>query len=188
MTIIYDFFNEFLIQTGITTVIVPSLMFMFLFYIFLLKSKIVESKFVSFSLSFLIFLLLTIFPIITGIDISIFLSSFFLQTFFVALIFVMGFLFSSIFYPNFSEILEKFQKSRTMLILAIVVIAIIFITSGALTFFLITLGGPEGLRDYYTGAGREFPREVSFTLAALILLLILAIIMSGLGRMLLKEE
>lgn len=185
MTIIYDFFNEILIQTGFSTVVLPSLIFMCIMYIFLLKSKIVDSKTVSFFLSFLVFLLLTIFPIITKIDVSIFLSTFFLQSFFVALIFVFGLLLSSVFYPDLPKVLERFQKSRSMMIAVIAIVIVIFITSGALTFLLITLGGPEGVQNLYTG--REFPREVSFTLAALVLLLVLAIIMSGVGRMLLKE-
>ncbi|MEM1804724.1 MAG: hypothetical protein QXI77_01870, partial [Nanopusillaceae archaeon] len=83
MNTLEEIIRNTLIDTGIITFIVPSLLFMTLVYVFLTRSKIVESKTIAGIISFSVFLLVLIFPIISGINISIFLSTFFVQMFFL---------------------------------------------------------------------------------------------------------
>ncbi|MEM1687411.1 MAG: hypothetical protein QXV63_00925 [Candidatus Aenigmatarchaeota archaeon] len=185
MNTLEEIIRNTLIDTGIITFIVPSLLFMTLVYVFLTRSKIVESKTIAGIISFSVFLLVLIFPIISGINISIFLSTFFVQMFFLALIFLIGFAVSSIFYSDFSKVLEKFQRSRSMVVAMIVLAIVIFVTSGMLSFLISTLGGPSIAYEKFEG--NVAPTEFTFTLAVLVLLVIFAVILVAAGRLIGRE-
>lgn len=190
MTYLEEIIKTSLIDTGIITFLVPSLLFMIITYIFLIKSKITESKIIASVSSLLVFLLVLIFPIISGIDISIFLSTFFIQFFFLSLIFLVALISSSIFYPDFLKVLERFQKSRSMIAVMVVIGLIVFITSGFLSFFLTTVGGPEITSDTesLTSFRRSPPSlEFSYTISVLIFLIIFAVILVAAGRIISKE-
>ncbi|MEM5830983.1 MAG: hypothetical protein QXO40_02155 [Candidatus Aenigmatarchaeota archaeon] len=185
MNTLEEIIRNTLIDTGIITFIVPSLLFMTLIYVFLTRSKIVESKSIAGIISFFVFLLVLIFPIISGINISIFLSTFFVQMFFLTLIFLIGLVTSSIFYSDFSKALERFQRSRSMIVAMIVLAMLIFVTSGMLSFLISTLGGPS--IDYGKFEGKTAPTESTFTIALLVLLVIFAVIIVAAGRLFSRE-
>ncbi|MEM5843198.1 MAG: hypothetical protein QXL97_00580 [Candidatus Aenigmatarchaeota archaeon] len=172
-----------LIESGIITFVVPSILFMTLTYVFLTRSKIVESKSISGLISFLVFLLVLVFPVISGIDISIFLSTFFVQMFIIAIIFLVGLIVSSMFYPDFLKVLERFQNSRMMLSVMLIFGILVLITSGMLTIIISTLGGPSAAYEKtHTSSVSSTPSEITFTLGLLVLLIILAIIIVIAGR------
>lgn len=184
MGVIEEIVRIYLIDTGFITFVVPSILFMAMTYIFLTKSKIIGSKVVAATFSFLVFLLVLVFPIISGIDISIFLSTFFVQFFFISLTLLIGLVVSSIFYPDFLKVLERFQKSRSAIMVVIVLSLIVFITSGALSFILSTLGGPSISTDRISEMYKKpsAPVEVSYTIGILIFLIIFAVILIAASR------
>jgi len=153
-----------LIETGILTFIIPTLLFMAMMYVFLQKSKIVESKPLAFLMSFLSSLFILAFPIIIGVDVSTFLSTFFTHLFVLTLIFFVGLTASSMFYADFTKILERFER-RIMIAIMIIIALLAFVTSGTISFLIST-----------TEVKKEpIAPEISFTFGTLALLIVFAV-------------
>jgi len=81
---------------------------------------------VAFSIAFFIFA----YPVIAGISLVAPLTAFLSQAFVFILLFFIGFLIASFFYPNFPEMLGGFFKSRNVLFAMIGLSLALFVTSG----------------------------------------------------------
>jgi len=181
--ILEEIIRNTLVETGFITFIVPTILFMAIIYVFLQRSKIVQSKFLAFTIAFFSSLLVLVFPIIAGIDISIFLSTFFAHLFVIVIVFFVGLIAASIFYPDFTKILERFTH-RSMIVATIIIALIAFVTSGIITFLVSTLGGPQ----IPSGPNpNPTPSDVAFTLGTLVLLIIFAAIIFAASYALRRE-
>jgi hypothetical protein len=81
---------------------------------------------IAFSIAFFIFA----YPILTGISLITPITTFFSQAFLFILVFFIGFLVASIFYPEFPKVLGDFFKSRNVLFSIIALSVALFVTSG----------------------------------------------------------
>jgi len=81
---------------------------------------------IAFSIAFFIFA----YPVISGVSLVVPITTFFSQAFVFLLIFFIGFLIASIFYPKFPEVLGTFFKSRNVLFSMIALSIALFVTSG----------------------------------------------------------
>ena len=116
----YDFLFPFLITSAI-------------FYALLKKSKIIsESQVVNATLALSISFLIFGFPILANISLATPFSAFFVQTTVFILLFMVGMLIASMFYPDLGKFLTEYfieRKSRTIWVLIALGIAI-FVMSG----------------------------------------------------------
>lgn len=184
MSLIEEAIRSNLIETGIITYVVPTILFFSIMYVFLTRSKIVESKLLSATIAFFSSLLILVFPIATGINLSLYLSVFFSHLFILSLIFLVGLIVASIFYPNFTEILSRF-KSRSMIGIMIIIALIAFITSGLISAWISSLGGPKyGATIGEISQPSKIPSEIAFTFGSLVLLIVFAVILVAASRVL----
>jgi len=183
--ILEEIIRNTLVETGFITFIVPTILFMAIVYVFLQRSKIVESKFLAFTIAFFSSLLVLVFPIIAGIDISIFLSTFFAHLFVIVIVFFVGLIAASIFYPDFTKILERFTH-RSMIMIMIIIALVAFVTSGIISFLISTLGGPQ-IPSTSNSNSNPTPSDITFTLGTLVLLIVFAVIIFAAGYALRRE-
>jgi len=181
-----------LIETGIITFIVPTILFMAIVYVFLQRSKLVESKTIALTIAFFSSLLILAFPAITGMDMSIFLSTFFAHLFVIVIVFFIGIIAASIFYADFTKILERFAH-RSMISVMIIIALITFVSSGLLTFIISTLGGPETSSTSTSSSSisssiNSTPPEITFTIGTLVLLIVFAVIIFAASYVLRRES
>jgi len=95
---------------------------------------------VAFSIAFFIFA----YPIITGISLVTPITTFFSQAFALLLLFFIGFLIASFFYPDFTSTLSQFFKSRNALFAMIALSLALFVTSGLVGIIYSTALGQQG--------------------------------------------
>jgi len=102
-----------LIEIGFYEYILPTLMTAAIIYGLLKKSKLVgESIVVNGTLAISIALLIFGFPALAGISLATPLSTFFTYTIIFILVFVVGILLASLFYPNLQDFLTKYFVER----------------------------------------------------------------------------
>jgi hypothetical protein len=94
---------------------------------------------VAFSIAFFIFA----YPIIAGISLVVPITTFFSQAFVFILLFFIGFLIASFFYPDFSSALSKFFQSRNVLFAMIALSLALFVTSGLVEVIYSMTPGPQ---------------------------------------------
>jgi len=95
---------------------------------------------IAFSIAFFVFA----YPIITGISLVLPVTTFFSQAFVFILIFFIGFLIASLFYPDFTSILSHFLKSRNVLFAMIALSLALLVTSGLVGVIYSAISGPQG--------------------------------------------
>ncbi|MEM5828346.1 MAG: hypothetical protein QW197_02480 [Candidatus Aenigmatarchaeota archaeon] len=182
MNIIEEAIRNILIDTGIITYVVPTILFFAIMYVFLNKSKIVESKVLASLIAFFSSLLVLVFPLASGINLALYLSVFFSHLFILSLIFLVGLIIASIFYPNFSDILARF-KSRSMIGIMIIIALVAFVTSGLISAWISSIGGPKyGATIGEVQPSSPVPSDIAFTFGSLILLIIFAVILVAISR------
>jgi len=125
---------------------------------------------IAFSIAFFIFA----YPIITGISLVTPITTFFSQAFVFILVFFIGFLVASIFYPDFPKVLGDFFKSRNVLFSMIALSVALFVTSG-LVSIIYSSSGPSN----QPSAPRENILLIAGLIIAVVLLLIAGSIRSG---------
>ena len=125
---------------------------------------------IAFSIAFFIFA----YPIITGVSLVVPITTFFSQAFVFILIFFVGFLVASIFYPEFPKVLGDFFKSRNVLFSMIALSVALFVTSG-LVGIIYSSSGPSN----QPSAPRENILLIAGLIIAVVLLLIAGSIRSG---------
>ena len=126
---------------------------------------------VSFSIAFFIFA----YPVLIGISLTTPLVTFFSQAFVFILVFFVGFLIASFFYPNLLEILQKFFQSRNTLFAMIALSLALFVTSGLVG--IIYSGATSSQQK-----GPSTPSDVSLLIAGLIIAVVVLIIAGSIGR------
>lgn len=146
-----------------------------LLYAFLRTKKIlgdnpVINAVIAFSIAFLVFA----YPIISGVNLVLPLSSFFTQLFIISLVLFLGILIAGIFYPNLLEFLGKAFQSRNVLFGMIALALSLFVTSGLISvIFMPTSGATQQARD---------AADMSLFVAGLIILFVILLIASHISR------
>jgi len=125
---------------------------------------------VAFSIAFFIFA----YPVITGISLTIPITTFFSQAFVFILVFFIGFLIASFFYPNFPDVLSSFFRSRNVLISMITLSLALFVTSGLVGVIYGTAIGHKGQPTA--------PAEITLLIAGLIIAVVVLLIAGSVGR------
>ena len=163
----YDFLFPFLITSAI-------------FYGLLKKSKIVsESQIVNATLALSVSFLIFGFPILANISLATPFSAFFIQTTVFVLIFVIGLLIASMFYPDLGRFLTEYfveRRSRTIWVLIALGIAI-FVMSGMVGVITAPLAAPPK-----PGMPPGPPTDVVVVAAAIVIFTIVLLIAASVLR------
>ena len=125
---------------------------------------------IAFSIAFFVFA----YPVIVGISLTAPLTTFFSQAFVFVLIFFIGFLIASFFYPTIPEVLQKFFQSRNTLFAMIALSLTLFVTSGLVGIIYTTSTGPSKQPSP--------PPENSLLIAGLIIAVVVLLIAGSMGR------
>jgi len=163
----YDFFFPFII----TSVLVFAL---------LKKSKVLgEGTAINVVFAFSVGMLVLGFPVLTGATFGTELSTFFVQATVWIMLFVIGIVMASIFYPDIGGFLTKHFTNRTFLYVMLALGISIFVLSGMLSVFL------EPTDPTITGKEPEKPgpdADIVIIVAALLIFMILIIITSAIYK------
>jgi len=156
----------------------PWLIAVAVMYAILKKSKILgESVIINGIVSLAVAFLILGFPVLSGISWGSAWSTFFAQSMIFILIFAIGFIMASLFYPDLPKMLiEQFTRRTTLWVMLGLGIAL-FITSGLVgTLWFGTTKPPE------PGAP-TVPSDVITILTGVILLVVILLIASSVARM-----
>jgi len=144
-----------------------------LMYAILRKSKILgENQIINGIISFSIAFMVLAFPVLTGIGLTMPISKFFTQASIFFLIFLIGFLLASMFYPNLMEWLPKVFTSRHALYVMIVIGIVLFITSGLVGVLI------QSASNGLTGG----PVDLIVMIVGLLILIVVVIVASVRGE------
>jgi hypothetical protein len=140
-----------------------------LFYAILKKVKILgESPLINAVVAFTIAFLIFGFPVIVGFSLTLPLVTFFTHSFVCILMFFLGFLIASFFYPDLPKFLAEKFTSRSVMWIGIAIGISVAIISGLISVFFATPTGTEG--------GIKIPMDTVITAAGVIIFVILLII------------
>lgn len=143
-----------------------------IFYALLRKTKILgESPAIAGIISFAIAFFVIAYPILSGFSLTLPLSAFFSQSLTFLLIFFIGFIIASLFYPEMLEWLPKVFTRRTTLLVMIALGLTLFVTSGVVSIFWQALTKPTGIS-----------KDVLVISAGLIIFVVVLLIASSAGR------
>ncbi len=126
---------------------------------------------IAFSIAFFVFA----YPVITGISLTVPIATFFSQAFVFLLLFFVGFLIASFFYPEFPKILGDLFRSRNTLFSMIGLSLALFVTSGLIG---IIYGGATGGPSKQPSA----PPENLLLIAGLIIVVIVLLMAASTSR------
>ncbi len=115
-----------------------------IFYAFFTKSKLIENKIISSLLSLSIGFSILAYKFVVGISVNSFFSVFFMQVFVFALIFLLGAVIASIFYPDLPKMLMDQFKRRTTLFAVVFLILSLSLASGLLSVVWTMPGSQPG--------------------------------------------
>jgi quinol-cytochrome oxidoreductase complex cytochrome b subunit len=161
-----------MISLGFYTYLFPFIITVAIFYALLKKSKVFgESIVINAVVALSIALLVFGFPVIAGVSLASPLSIFFTQATVWILIFVIGILLASFFYPELTKMLLETFKRRTVLMLMLVIGVVLFITSGLLSVFTYGLAPKPG-----AGGAPGTPLDVIYITVALMIFIVLIIV------------
>jgi hypothetical protein len=121
---------------------------------------------IAFSIAFFVF----IYPIVSGISLTLPLTTFFSQAFVFVLVLFIGFLLASFFYPNFPEALGRFFQTRSTLAGLIALAFAFFVTSG-LVSIIYTAISPSSAQGRPSAPPENILLIAGLILAVVILLL-----------------
>lgn len=139
-----------------------------IFYAILRKVKILgESPIVNAALAFSIAFLIFGYPVIVGFSLTLPLVTFFTQSFVWILVFFIGFLIASFFYPDLPKFLAEKFTSRSMISIAIVIGLVSVIISGLIGVLWATPPGEGGI---------QIPLDTTIIAAGVIIFVILLIV------------
>lgn len=146
-----------------------------IFYAILRKVKILgDSPVVNAALAFSIAFLIFGFPVIVGFSLTLPLVTFFTHSFVWILVFFIGFLIASFFYPDLPKFLAEKITSRSLLSIAITIGIATLVISGLVTVFWATPPGEEG--------GIGIPFDTVITAAGVIIFVILLIVAASVAK------
>ena len=145
-----------------------------IFYAVLRKVKILgESPVVNAALAFSIAFLIFGYPVIVGFSLTLPLVTFFTQSFVWILIFFIGFLIASFFYPDLPKFLAEKFTSRSMISIAITIGLASVIISGLIAVLWATPPAEGGI---------GIPFDTVITAAGVIIFVILLIVAASVAR------
>lgn len=170
-----------LVNLGFYNFVLPFIISSIIFYAILKKSKILgESNVLNATLSIALAFMIFGFPVLTGMGLAVPLTTFFTQATIFILIFAMGILMASFFYPNLQEFLVREFKRRTTLWALVALAIALFVTSGLVSVIWATfLMPPE------PGAPPAAPRDVFIIAGGIIIFIVLIMIAAATVR---REE
>jgi len=143
-----------------------------IFYAIFKKFKLLgESPVINGVLAFSIAFLIFGFPVILNYSLVLPMATFLTQTFLFLLVFLVGFMAASFFYPDLPKFLAEKFTSRSMLSIGITIGIAVAILSGMFNLLFITPSAEETTAPLA-------PREVS-TLAAGIIIFVILILVAG---------
>ncbi|MEM0333281.1 MAG: hypothetical protein QXX30_02320 [Candidatus Aenigmatarchaeota archaeon] len=142
-----------------------------------LGDNILINALLSFSIAFFAFA----YPILSGINVVLPLSTFITQAMIIGLVFFLGIIMASLFYPNIIDFLQKTFTSRNILFGMIALSLALFVTSGLVTIIYVGSSG-------YSYGGGTSPSEnrgvndLSVLIAGLIIVFVILLISSHISR------
>jgi hypothetical protein len=116
-------------------------------------------------------------PISTGLNLAPYWSTFFMQISVFMIIFFVGLLMATLFYPNISEWLPKVFTSRSMLMIMVVIAIVIFISSGLVGALTLGITGPP------QPGKPTAPRDVIILVVGIFLFVVFIMIAGSIQRM-----
>jgi hypothetical protein len=165
-----------MISLGFYNYLFPFIITSAIFYALLKKSKVFgESIFINAIISLSIALLIFGYPVIAGISLATPLSTFFTQATVWILVFAIGILLASFFYPDLTKVLLETFKRRSTLMIMLAIGITLFITSGLLSVFT------SGLYASRPGALGP-PLDIILIATGLIIFVVLIIIATAITR------
>jgi Na+-transporting methylmalonyl-CoA/oxaloacetate decarboxylase gamma subunit len=161
----FGFFNFF----------VPWLIFTAVFYALLKKSKLFgESDLINGTVALAVSFFIMYFPIMSGIELAPILSRFVMQSAVFFLIFIFAYIGASVLYPDLTALMKEKMTSRAWLMIFVVLMILIFITSGMLDVFV------KGFVE--AGVATEEQKDIYTIVTALILLAVLLLIATAVAQ------
>ncbi len=142
------------------------------FYAILRKVKIVgESPMVNAALAFCIAFLVFGFPVMMGFSLVLPFVTFFTQSFIWILMFFIGVLIASFFYPDLPKFLiDKFSNSKTMIMVGILIALLVLLISGLVGAIFAVAPGEGGI---------AIPMDTIVIIAGVIIFVVMIIIASA---------
>lgn len=174
----FQLIAEMMSKLGLFQYLFPFILITALVYAVLKKSKILSDSAVLNGLISLAVGFMVVFgiPVAVGRVFQTALPMFFMQVSVFLLVFVIGFLIASLFYPNMMDWLPKVFTSRSMLMVAITLAIVFFITSGLLGVFTSGLYGPP------TPGTPSLPRDLTIFIVGIFLFVTFILIAGAVAR------
>ena len=173
MTNIFETVVQKLLEVGFYDLLI-FVISLTLFYAILRKVKILgESPIVNAALAFSIAFLIFGYPVIVGFSLTLPLVTFFTQSFVWILIFFIGFLIASFFYPDLPKFLAEKFTSRSMISIAITIGVASVIISGLIGVLWATPPGEGAV---------QIPFDTVITAAGVIIFVILLIVAASIAK------
>ncbi|TAL48505.1 hypothetical protein EPN87_00430 [archaeon] len=175
----FEIFAQNFSDLGGFSYAMPFLLITTILFAMFRKSKILGDSWIingiiSLSISFMV---IFGFPISTGFSIATPLSMFFMQISVFILVFMVGTMMASIFYPNMQEWLPTVFKSRNWLMIGLAIGVAFFVTSGLVGVFTTgfnTLGVDQQ-------GNPAAPRDVTLIAAGIVIFIVIILIASSVG-------
>ena len=141
-------------------------------------SPIVNSV-IAFSIAFMVF----IYPVVSGINLTVPLSNFFTELMIFVLVFFAGFLLASFFYPDMGKVLASVMTKSTTLWIMVSLGVALFIISGLLTAFIshTSVSNSQPMNTPQPGQTGSI-NDIYVIIAGLIILVIILIIAGAVGK------
>ncbi|MEM4461007.1 MAG: hypothetical protein QXY70_02630 [Nanopusillaceae archaeon] len=151
----------------------------------ILGDNILINALLSFSVAFFAFA----YPILSGINVVLPLSTYITQAMIIGLVLFLGIVMASLFYPNFVDFLQRTFTSRNVLFGIIALSLALFVTSGLVTIIYMGSSGTYVSPTSYnygrdTGAPEGITRvnDLSVLIAGLIIMFVILLLASHLSR------
>ncbi len=117
------------------------------------------------------------FSVSTTLNLASYWSAFFMQISVFLIVFFIGLLLASLFYPNINEWLPKVFTTRSMLLIMVVIAIVVFISSGLVGALTLELTGPSKPGKPTT------PRDITILVVGIFLFVVFIIIAGSIPRM-----
>lgn len=170
---VFEIIVNKLVELGFYDYLFPFVITATLLYALLKKSKIMgESVTASAALALSIAFMIFGFPILAGYSLATPLSTFFLQTTVWILMFLVGFILASFFYPDLGKFLTEQFTRRTTLWAMVAIGITLFVTSGLVNVFTAGMTTRPGVEPISPQA----PQDVVLIVAAVVIFIVLLLI------------
>jgi len=179
MTNYFEVVAELMSKFGFYQYLFPFLIIAAVVFALLKKSKILGESVVVNGLVALCVSFIAVFgiSISTGLNLASYWSAFFMQVSVFLIVFFVGLLLASLFYPNINEWLPKVFTSRSMMMIMVVIAIVIFISSGLIGVLTSGITGPP------KPGTPTASRDVTILVVGIFLFVVFIIIAGSISRM-----